>query len=164
MTRGKSRPRSRDRLLSSTAPSPGTCWWSRHVHWKSWRLSCLPLEEDPRVEAAYPDLFFAPSDGEEEAPPPVETLQLSYARQISYRHAGMFEAWNIMNDQIGLLNPVTIVMIDKGFVSQTGIAEVDATIMREFDMGRIQVRQGMGIGNHGKWCSRRNGGAQQRSI
>ena len=107
------------------------------------------LEEDPRVEAAYPDLFFAPSDGEEEAPPPVETLQLSYARQISYRHAGMPEAWNIMNDQIGLLNPVTIVMIDKGFVSQTGIAEVDATIMREFDMGRIQVRQGMGIGNHG---------------
>ena len=107
------------------------------------------LEEDPRVEAAYPDLFFAPSDGEEEAPPPVETLQLSYARQISYRYAGMFEAWNIMNDQIGLLNPVTIVMIDKGFVSQTGIAEVDATIMREFDMGRIQVRQGMGIGNHG---------------
>ena len=107
------------------------------------------LEEDPRVEAAYPDLFFAPSDGEEEAPPPVETLQLSYARQISYRHAGMPEAWNIMNDQIGLLNPVTIVMIDEGFVTQSGIAEVDATIMREFDMGRIQFRQGMGIGDHG---------------
>ena len=106
------------------------------------------LEADLRVAQAYPDLLLSPNDSDEEAPVPMETLLLPPDRNQAYLDAGMEDAWNTMN-QIDNLSPVSIAVIDTGFVGQTGNAAIDGVLRSEFDPARFQIRQGMGNGDHG---------------
>ncbi len=99
------------------------------------------LEDDPRVAIAYPDLVLVGHQGG--GTNTIETLNLKHGFGDAYLDAGMEDAWNSMG-LVDLLNPVTIGMIDMGFVAQTGDPEVDAVLASEFDYDRIDFRFGKG--------------------
>ena len=75
-------------------------------------------------------------------------MLLPEASRQAYLDAGMRQAWDLMN-QADSLSPVTIAMIDKGFVNGTGNVIVDTVLDLEFDDQRIKIRRGTGAGDHG---------------
>ena len=106
------------------------------------------LQSDRRVVSAYPDLLFSSNEEHDGAAVPIETWLLPEASRQAYLDAGMRQAWDLMN-QADSLSPVTIAMIDKGFVNGTGNVIVDTVLDLEFDDQRIKIRRGTGAGDHG---------------
>ena len=106
------------------------------------------LEADYRVAAAFPDLLLSADDEHEKGRTAnnrsVETLNLTRDRRKgAYLTAGMQSAWETMG-LVDKLEPVSIAIIDSGFVSQTGDKEIDAVLNAEFDYERIQFPFGKG--------------------
>lgn len=106
------------------------------------------LESDRRVALAYPDLLFSSDDEHDQAAVPIETWLLTEANRQAYANAGMKSAWELVN-QADVLSPVTIAMIDVGFVDRTGTVAVDEVLDLEFNDQRITSRKGTGSDGHG---------------
>ena len=106
------------------------------------------LESDRRVVAAAPDLLLSSNEEHHHSAVPVETWLLPEGDRQAYSDAGMRNAWDLMNQANGL-SPVTVAMIDTGFLDATGNANVDAVLDIEFDDRRITNRKGSGVGDHG---------------
>ena len=85
------------------------------------------LESDRRVVAASPDLFLSSNEEHDEPAVPIETWMLQEDDRQAYADAGMRIAWELMN-QADDLSPVTIAIIDTGFVDATGNVILDAVI------------------------------------
>ena len=99
------------------------------------------LDDDPRVATAYPDLVLV--GGQNDGRSTIETLNLGRGRGDAYLDAGMEDAWTSMA-LVETLSPVTIGIIDMGFVTETGKPGTDAALASEFDYDRIDFRFGKG--------------------
>ena len=106
------------------------------------------LESDRRVVAATPDLLFSSNEEHDHSGVPIETWLLPGGASQAYSDAGMRNAWDLMNQADGL-SPVTIAIIDAGFLDRTGNVAVDAVLDLEFEDGRITKRKGSGNDDHG---------------
>ena len=112
------------------------------------------LQADRRVAAVYPDIVLSTTQG---AGNPVrnirgsiETLRLSDEISQAYLDAGMAEAWT----SLALLgpdrfNPVSIAVIDNGFAQLSRDPDIAATLEREFDHGKISVRDAVYLAGEG---------------